>query len=104
MAAVLTAPGQRDEPQPDDFMIVTIGLAFQAKENPGNSEPHPVDFTIDTVTYLPAEEDTADLLEQIAKAIRERRLFGFAAQWCAELPVATGEWVSSEHTGDPNRS
>jgi hypothetical protein len=46
------------------------------------------------VSYcLPGEEETAQWLEDIAKAIRERRLYGFMMQFSAESPVATGEWI-----------
>lgn len=80
------------EAHPDDFMVVSIGFDFQAKPNPTVRDVPPVD-ALTAEICLPAEEETAEFLEQIAKAIRERRLYGFVAQWCAEAPVGAGDWV-----------
>ena len=77
---------------PDDFMVVTIELDFRAKVNPDKADPPPMASTSVTVC-LPAEEDTADFLEDVAEAIRERRLYGFMVQEAAESPVGCGEWI-----------
>lgn len=79
--------------QPDDFMVVTIGLEFRAKQNPDVADPMPMDGPMSIDVCLPAEEKTAAFLEQIAEAIRDGRLYGFMAQQHAELPVGAGEWI-----------
>ena len=84
------------QPHPDDFMVVNIGLEFRAKENPANTDPHPLDGPADVMICLPADGETAELLEDIAKAIRERRLYGFMAQESAESPVGSGEWIERD--------
>lgn len=82
------------QPHPDDFMVVMIGLEFRAKENPANNYPHPLDSVTSYTVCLPAEDDTADWLEDIAEAIRNRTLYGFMAQEAATNPVACGEWIA----------
>jgi hypothetical protein len=81
----------RPEPHPDDFMSVTIALDFRAKLNPNVRDPPPIDTTGCQCT-LPAVA-AADYLEQVVKAIRERRLYGFMVQDAAESAVGCGEWM-----------
>ena len=88
----LVKPVEAAAPHPDDFMVVTIDLEFRAKVNPDKPAPPPMD-SISVTVCLPAEEDTADFLEDIAEAIRERRLYGFMVQEAAESPVGCGEWI-----------
>lgn len=81
-----------EEPHPDDFMLVNIDLKFCAKVNPDVVDPPPVDVCQINMC-LPADDATADLLEEIADAIRQRRLFGFVMQESAALSVGTNEWI-----------
>jgi len=91
----LTRHNTPPDPHPDDFMLITIEVDFQAKVNPDSKEPMPVDGCGPMQYSLPADPNTADYLEGIAKAIRERRLYGWLQQECAEMPVSTEEWISS---------
>lgn len=77
---------------PDDLMSVTLSLEFRAKLNPDVSDPPPFDTTMAGAYCLPAAE-AADYLEDVVKAIRERRLYGFMVQEAAENAVGAGEWV-----------
>jgi hypothetical protein len=82
---------ERSDPHPDDFMIVTVSLEFQAKLNPKSSDPLPFDTTYCECTF--EAEAAADYLEQVVRAIRERRLYGFMVQDAAESAVGAGDWV-----------
>jgi hypothetical protein len=83
---------EKPEPHPDDFMLVTVSLQFSAKLNPDVDDPPPFDTTEATSYCLPAVEAT-DYLEQVVKAIRERRLYGLMVQDRAESAVSAGEWI-----------
>ena len=80
---------QRPAPHPDDFMIVTVSLAFQAKVNPEVDDPPPFDATAIQETFTAA--DATDYLEKVVSAIRERRLYGFMLQEQAESAVGAGQ-------------
>ena len=79
---------ERPAPHPDDFMIVAIALAFQAKLNPDADDPPPFHTTAIEETFRAA--DAADHLEKLVGAIRERRLYGFMLQEQAESAVGAG--------------
>ena len=82
---------ERPVPHPDDFMIVGISLAFQAKLNPEVDDPQPFDAPEIEETFTAA--DAADYLEKVVSAIRERRLYGFMLQEQAECAVGAGDWI-----------
>jgi hypothetical protein len=57
------------KPHPDDFILIQIGLEFRAKENPANAEPWPLSGPTGFDEWLPANEKTAEWLDdEIAKA------------------------------------
>jgi hypothetical protein len=82
---------ERPAPHPDDFMVVALSLAFQAKLNPEVDDPPPFDATEIEETFRAA--DAADYLEKVVSAIRERRLYGFMLQEQAESAVGAGQWI-----------
>jgi hypothetical protein len=82
---------ERPAPHPDDFMVVSVGLAFQAKLNPDVDDPPPFHTTEIENTFSAA--DAANYLEKVVSAIRERRLFGFMLQEQAESAVGAGDWI-----------
>jgi hypothetical protein len=82
---------ERPAPHPDDFMIVAVSLAFQAKLNPEVDDPPPFDAIEIEQTFTAA--DAADYLEKVVGAIRERRLYGFMLQEQAESAVRAGDWI-----------
>ena len=82
---------ERPAPHPDDFMVVALSLAFQAKLNPEVDDPPPFDATEIEETFRAA--DAADYLEKVVSAIRERRLYGFMLQEQAESAVGAGDWI-----------
>jgi hypothetical protein len=82
---------ERPAPHPDDFMIVALSLAFQAKLNPEVDDPPPFDAIEIMETFGAA--DAADYLEKVVGAIRERRLYGFMLQEQAESAVGAGQWI-----------
>ena len=82
---------ERPAPHPDDFMVVSVCLAFQAKRNPEVDDPPPFDTTAIEETFTAA--DAADYLEKVVSAIRERRLYGFMLQEQAECAVGAGDWI-----------
>ena len=82
---------ERPAPHPDDFMIVGVSLAFQAKLNPEADDPPPFDAIETEETFTAA--DAADYLEKVVSAIRERRLYGFMLQEQAEFAVGAGQWI-----------
>jgi hypothetical protein len=71
-------------------MVVGISLAFQAKTNPEVEDPQPFDAMEIEETFRAA--DAADYLEKVVSAIRERRLYGFMQQECAECAVGARDW------------
>jgi hypothetical protein len=82
---------EKPTPHPDDFMTVTVSLEFRAKPNPEVEDPQTFELT--EVEYTPPKEVAADYLEEVANAIRGRRLFGFMMQRNAENAVGAGEWI-----------
>jgi hypothetical protein len=82
---------ERPVPHPDDFMIIAVCLAFQAKLNPAVEDPPPFDATEIEETFTAA--DAADYLEKVVSAIRERRLYGFMLQEQAESAVGAAQWI-----------
>ena len=80
------------EPHPDDFILITVSLEFQAKLNPKVSDPFPFETTTGIENTLSAA-GAADYLEKVVSAIRERRLYGFMLQDAAESAVSAGEWI-----------
>jgi hypothetical protein len=82
---------ERPVPHPDDFMMVAVSLAFQAKLNPEADDPPPFDATEIEETFSAA--DAADYMERVVSAIRERRLYGFMLQEQAESAVGAGDWI-----------
>jgi len=82
---------ERPEPHPDDFMHITVSLEFRATLNPKASDPLPFD-TMGSECTLRAGK-ASEFLEEVVKAIRERRLYGFMVQDAAESAVGAGEWV-----------
>jgi hypothetical protein len=82
---------EQPAPHPDDYMIVAVSLAFQAKLNPEDDDPPPFD-AIETEESFTAA-DAADYLEKVVSAIRERRLYGFMLQEHAESAVGAGQWI-----------
>ena len=69
-------------PHPDDFIEVHATLKFRAKVNPEATDPAPVVWT-DVGIELSAAH-AADFLEDVVRATRERRLYGFMLQYSAE--------------------
>jgi hypothetical protein len=82
---------ERPVPHPDDFMIVTVSLEFRAKPNPEVGDLPPFDMT--ELEYTPPAGETADYLQKVVNAIRERRLYGFMVQDFAESAVGAGDWI-----------
>ena len=82
---------EQPAPHPDDLMIVTVALTFQAKLNPEVDDPPPFDASEIEETFKAA--DAADYLEKVISAIRERRLYGFMLQEQAESAVGAGFWI-----------
>ena len=82
---------ERPAPHPDEFMIVTVSLAFQAKLNPEVDDPPPFDGIETEQTF--AATDAADYLEKVIGAIRDRRLYGFMLQEQAESAVGARQWI-----------
>jgi hypothetical protein len=78
-------------PHPDDFIVVSVNLAFRAKLNPEVDDPPPFDVTGMESTFAAA--DGANYLEKVVSAIRERRLYGFMLQEQAESAVGAGQWI-----------
>lgn len=78
-------------PHPDDFVTVTISLAFQAKLNPDTDDPPPLGAAEIEDTFRAAE--ATDYLEKLISAIRERRLYGLLVQEQAQSAVGAGQWI-----------
>ena len=79
------------EPHADDFMVVSVGLTFQAKLSPDDDDPPPLQTIASEETFATA--DAADYLEKVIGAIRERRLYGFMLQEQAESAIGAGQWI-----------
>jgi hypothetical protein len=77
---------------PDDLMVVSVCLAFQAKLNPDDDDPPPFDATEIEQSF--GVHDAGAYLEKVAVAIRERRLYGFFHQELAQSAVSTRQWVA----------
>src|SRR5438552_3420987 len=82
---------ERPTLHPDDFMVVSVCLAFQAKLSPLADDPPPFHTTEIEETFSAA--DAADFLEKVVGAIRDRRLYGFMLQEQAESAVGAGLWI-----------
>lgn len=82
----------KSAPHPDDFILVGIYFAFQAKLNPDIADPTPLLAPELEQTFEATE--AADYLDKVSDAIRERRLFGFLLQEQAESAVGAGEWIA----------
>lgn len=76
---------------PDDMMLVSLSLAFLAKINPDARDPK--QFGTMGVKYTMPAEEAPEYLDAVARAIRERRLYGFLAQKAAESAVDAGDWI-----------
>ena len=77
---------------PDDLMVVSLCLAFQAKLNPDDDDPPPFDATEIEQSF--GAGDAIDYLEKVIVAIRERRLYGFFHQELAKSAVSGGQWLA----------
>ena len=79
-------------PHPDDLIVVGVYFAFRAKLNPEIDDPMPL--------YAPEIEQTfgaaeaVDYLDEVTRAIRERRLCGFLYQENAETAVGARVWIA----------
>jgi hypothetical protein len=82
---------EKTVPHPDDFMVVTVALEFQAKLNPAVVDP-PSFETVSVELILRAAE-AADYIEKVLNAIRDKRLYGFMVQEMAESAVGAGDWI-----------
>jgi hypothetical protein len=82
---------ERPAKHPDDFMIVTVSLAFQAKVNPEVDDPPSFEAIETEQTFAAA--DATDYLEKVLSATRDRRLYGFMLQEQAEAAVGAGQWI-----------
>jgi hypothetical protein len=83
---------KRPTSHPDDLMVVSVCLAFQAKLNPDDDDPPPFDATEIEQSF--GVHDAGEYLEKVVVAIRERRLYGFFQQELAESAVGAGQWVA----------
>jgi hypothetical protein len=77
---------------PDDLMVVSVCLTFQAKLNPDNDDPAPFDAT--ELEQAFDVQGAGEYLERLIVAIRERRLYGFFQQELAQDAVNTRQWVA----------
>jgi len=82
---------EKAAPHPDDFMVVSVVLEFQAKLNP--SADHPPSFETLSVELCLGASDAGPYVEKVLNAIRERRLYGFMVQEMAESAVGAGQWI-----------
>jgi hypothetical protein len=82
---------ERPELHPDDFMVVSVNLAFRAKLNPEVDDAP--SFNVTAVEETRRAADAADYLEKVVSAIRERRLYGFMLQEQAESAIGAGHWI-----------
>ena len=82
---------EKSPTHPDDFMVVTIGLAFNAKVNPKSDEP-PRLGTTEVEISLPAPQ-AVDYLEQVLSAIRGRYLYGLMLTESAGSLIETKDWL-----------
>jgi hypothetical protein len=77
---------------PDDLMVVSVCLSFQAKPNPDDDDPPSFDAT--ELEQSLSAQDAGDYLEKLIVAIRERRLYGFFQQELAQSAVSTRQWIA----------
>jgi hypothetical protein len=86
-------PKKQKEPiaHPDDLMVVTVSLEFQAKINPQESDA-PAFETTAVELCLPAPE-AAEYVQEVLDAIKGRRLYGFMVQGLAASAVDAGQWI-----------
>jgi hypothetical protein len=82
---------ERPDRTPDDFMVVTLSLDFQAKLNPKADNPQPFETT--GLQYSMPASEAVDYLEAVVRAAREKRLYAFMIQDSAECAVRAGEWI-----------
>lgn len=82
---------EKERVHPDDLMVVTVSLDFQAKINP--RETHAPEFETTSVELcLPASE-AAEYVQEVLDAIKGRRLYGFMVQEMASSAVDAGQWI-----------
>ena len=82
---------QKERVHPDDLMVVTVALEFQAKINP--QEADVPGFETTAVEFcLPAAE-AAEYVQEVLDAIKGRRLYGFMVQELAGSAVETRQWI-----------
>lgn len=87
MAVMADVPHEKS---PDDFMVVTISLEFRAKRKKGG---RPVDVPVEwTWTTSAGDGDLGSVLEKIADAAYDGRLFGLLQELCAENAILADEW------------
>ena len=82
-------------PHPDNFMVLDIGLKFRGKLGPNIEDAPALEISHRRVLAASRAEQ---FLERVLSAVRERRLYGLAAQAIAESSVGAGEWVAVEIT------
>jgi hypothetical protein len=82
---------QKERVHPDDLMVVTVSLEFQAKINPQESDA-PAFETTAVELCLPAPE-AAEYVQEVLDAIKGRRLYGFMVQELAGSAVDAGQWI-----------
>ncbi len=77
---------------PDDLLVVSVCLTFQAKLNPDDDDPPPFDATELEQSF--GVRDAGDYLEKVIVAIRERPLYGSFQQELAQNAVSTRQWIA----------
>jgi hypothetical protein len=82
---------QKDIAHPDDLMVVTVSLEFQAKINPEDKRAPEFETTA-VELCLPAPE-AGDYVQEVLDAIKGRRLYGFMVQEMAASAVEAGQWI-----------
>jgi hypothetical protein len=82
---------QKERLHPDDMMVVTVALDFQAKIDPTDSDAPPFETTA-VELCLPAAE-AAEYVQEVLDAIKGRRLYGFMVQELATSAVDAGQWI-----------
>jgi hypothetical protein len=80
---------QKDVAHPDDLMVVTVSLEFQAKIGEKDA---PEFGTTAVELCLPAAEAAA-YVQEVLDAIKGRRLYGFMVQEMAVSAVEAGQWI-----------
>jgi hypothetical protein len=85
------AKKQKERAHPDDLMVVTVSLEFQAKIDPQDSGAPQFEAT-SVELCLPAAE-AAEYVQEVLDAIKGRRLYGFMVQELATSAVEAGQWI-----------